>query len=348
MNEANYRDEYSDFTEPIYASIIEQAKLNYRFVSFSEAPWAERCIFWRHDIDLSPNRALQLAIIESELNTVATYFIHIQSNFYNIFESSQTEIVKRITALGHRIGLHFDAAYHSVGSETQLEERIREEARILESYFDCPVDAFSFHNPSAQHLSWRRDQYAGIVNCYSETFANDVGYCSDSNGYWRHRRLIEVVTEAKDKHLQVLTHPGFWQAESMSPRARIFRCIRGRASSTMQQYDATLRSHGRLNLTDMPLELQALLQISYQEFDYVDFLWNSNRLYALLGELVVELENVLGGEDRSGIAENMTYRADIQSARNLLAMPQSTNEGVGTALQHQCQRIAAHIVNIVK
>jgi len=348
MIEDNDSAGYSDFTETVYASLIQQAKLNYKFVRFSDVPMAERCIFWRHDIDFSPNRALRLAAIESELTSIATYFIHIQSSFYNIFEPSQTEIVRKITALGHRIGLHFDATYHSIGSETQLEERISDEAKILERYFDCPVDAFSFHNPSVQHLSWRRDQYAGIVNCYSETFANHVGYCSDSNGYWRHRRLIEVVTEAKDRHLQVLTHPEHWQAEPMSPRARIFRCVRGRASSTMQQYDATLRSHGRMNLTDMPLELQVLLQISYQRFDYVDFLWNSDRLHALLGELVAELDNILGGENRAGSAESMTYRADIQTARNLLTMPQSANEGVGTALKNQCQRIATQIIKIVE
>jgi len=77
-------------------------------------------------------------------------------------------------------------------------------------------------------------------------------------------------------------------------------------------------------------------------------LWNSDRLHALLGELVAELDNILGGENRAGSAESMTYRADIQTARNLLTMPQSANEGVGTALKNQCQRIATQIIKIVE
>jgi len=91
-----------------------------------------------------------------------------------------------------------------------------------------------------------------------------------------------------------------------------------------------------------------LVQISYQRFDYVDFLWNSNRLHALLGELAAELDTIHSGENRAGSAEIMTYRVDIQTARNLLTMPQSANEGVGTALKNQCQRIATHIIKIVE
>ena len=63
----------------------------------------------------------------------------------------------------------------------------------------------------------------------------------------------EVAAVGEHERLHVLTHPEWWQAEAMSPRRRIMRCIEGRAAPE-ENYDALLADNQRVNvgLTDPP------------------------------------------------------------------------------------------------
>jgi hypothetical protein len=92
------------------------------------------------------------------------------------------------------------------------------------------------------------DRIAGLVNAYGRTLRNDYEYVSDANGYWRHRRLIDVIADGRPARLHVLTHPGWWQLESMPPRQRIVRCVEGRAEWTLRDYDELLARAGRRNI----------------------------------------------------------------------------------------------------
>ncbi len=58
--------------------------------------------------------------------------------------------------------------------------------------------------------------------------ATSYAYVSDANGYWRFRRLLDVLVEGTDVRLHVLTHPGWWQAEPM-PTPGAGRSLRTRA-----------------------------------------------------------------------------------------------------------------------
>ena len=71
---------------------------------------------------------------------------------------------------------------------------------------------------------------------------------SDSNGFWRYRRLEDVLTEAKEERLQVLTHPEWLQDRVMTPRERVQRCIDGRAARVAERYDRYLADCGRPNI----------------------------------------------------------------------------------------------------
>ena len=159
----------------------------------------------------------------------ATYFVNPHCEFYNPFELGQAQHLKHILRLGHSIGLHFDATFHEIQDEAQLHCKVEQEGRWLEEAFGVRPVAFSFHNPVAAHLQCDADSYGGLINCYSHRFKSEINYCSDSNGYWRFRRLHDVLSEASDPCLQVLTHPGWWQVNPMPPRQRIFRSAYGRA-----------------------------------------------------------------------------------------------------------------------
>lgn len=274
-----------DFTIDKYRMLCEVAVKNYPIVTYRNIPWGKRFLLWRHDLDLSLNRGLFLARIEHEFEFKATYFLNPHSEYYNLAEASQHRIIKEIVSLGHDIGLHFDAGFFGEINEAELNNLVAREADYLSSLFKVYPVAFSFHNPVDTTLRFEADTYGGLVNCYSRRFKNKVPYCSDSNGYWRFRRLHDVLTDATDTCLQVLTHPGWWQDKPMPPRQRIFRSAFGRAASIMRTYDEALQQHVRLNLTGKIEALFVLKGPLPRSFQLCDYLWNQGEFQTLFIEL---------------------------------------------------------------
>lgn len=274
-----------DFSVTEYLRLIKLASLSYRPVTYREIPWGERFVLWRHDCDYSLNRALALAKIEAEMGLRSTFFVNPHCEFYNLLESGQLALVKELIQLGHDVGLHFDSAFYATASEDELHKQVSGEADLLEQFVGVRPAAFSFHNPSAFHLTCEADTYGGLINCYSKRFKTKVPYCSDSNGYWRFRRLFDVLSEARDPCLQVLTHPGWWQENPMPSRQRIFRCVYGRASATMRLYDQSLTEHGRENLSGKAQAIHFLKSSNPKLFDLFDYLWNTSSYQALFIEL---------------------------------------------------------------
>lgn len=242
----NYFQE--DFTEKNYAHLIKLAKKNYAFKKFDDLESTDPYVLWRHDVDFSTHRALILAEIENKNNVEATYFILLNCEFYNIFEKEIKNIIKKIISLGHSIGVHFDPTAYKISGKKDLEKFLMFERKILEQLFDTDINAFSFHNPTPKILKFDDFTLAGMTNTYATIFKKEFGYCSDSNGYWRHDRLEDALHKAEFKKLQILTHPAWWQEEVMLPKERIKRCISGRANATEVFYDALLKEHKRENI----------------------------------------------------------------------------------------------------
>ncbi len=281
----NQKSAESDFSVASYRELLVIAKQRYAFASYGAIPWGQRFLLWRHDCDYSLNRAHALAHIEAAEGVRATYFVNPHCEFYNLFEKNQYSLVLEILEMGHEIGLHFDAAFHDLFDEETLNEQVIAEAAILERLYGVKPSAFSFHNPVAAHLSCETETYGGLINCYSLRFKTEVPYCSDSNGYWRFRRLRDVLTEATDPCLQVLTHPNWWQEDEMPPRQRVFRSVFGRAAFTLRDYDSGLDLHGRLNHAGA-LEKLRFLKIAHPRlFELCDYLWNAGHLQTLFVEL---------------------------------------------------------------
>jgi hypothetical protein len=190
--------------------------------------------------------------MEHELDLRATYFVHIHSAFYNAFEKEITGLIRRISERGHDIGLHFDPDYYGLrcGDMAALEGCIQKDKLALESILEVKVSALSFHNPDVGG-SWNRleaDCLCGMVNAYAPAIQGKFAYCSDSNGYWRYRPLGDVLGDEAVERLHVLTHPGWWTPEPMPPRARVERCITGRAEKTGGGYDGFLDANNRENI----------------------------------------------------------------------------------------------------
>lgn len=241
---------YQDFTEHHYAQLVRTASAHYRFVPFTDFAAAGNICLWRHDVDFSPQRARRLAVIEADAGVSATYFLNLHSEFYNALEGRTVLAIRDILAMGHFLGLHFEAAVHGASTRAadRLDALLVRERDVLEQTFGVPVACYSLHNPGVVG-EWQSDEttHVGMVNAYCRAIAARFTYVSDSNGIWRHRRLADVLAEAPPR-LHVLTHPGWWTPTAMSPRARVSRCIDGRAKATHESYDRFLAECGRPNV----------------------------------------------------------------------------------------------------
>lgn len=239
---------FSDFTLVAYEKLLIQAKSYYPFLNYSSCLHSDHFVVWRHDLDMSIPSAYQLAKIEHQLGIKAQYFLLLHSEFYNLLEKSNTELIFKIIELGHSIQLHFDSSYYGIQNTDQLEKYLALEINFLQDLFHVNIDTFSFHNPSAFDLQCEALHYSGLINTYSTYFKREVAYCSDSNGYWRHQRLAEVLERHENKRLQVLTHPEWWQEKIYSPKEKVWKAIDDRAEQTREYYINLLKVNNRSNI----------------------------------------------------------------------------------------------------
>ena len=239
---------FSDFTRKNFRRLLGLAKETYTPRTYTNFKKDERFIILRHDLDTSVEAALKMAKIEYEEGVTATYCLHLHNKFYNLLEAQNTAQIREIQSIGHQIGLHFDVDYYQITNLELLEAWLQRESRFLEELFGQKIRVFSFHNPNKFALGCKDWMYAGLINTYAAYFQDEVGYCSDSNGYWRHRSLEEVLTTRKDKQLQVLLHPEWWVDEPMSPKERMYMYIDKRSTDSKLWYEKTLKDTGRENL----------------------------------------------------------------------------------------------------
>jgi hypothetical protein len=244
-NAARYT--FSDFTLHNYKKLLQLALENYSFKLFDE-DYFPRSILLRHDIEFSVPNALRMANIEASLGIKSTYFVQLHSEFYNALEKAMIETIYEIIRLGHRIGLHFDVHYWNIQREEELEEYIQIDKKTLEEYTGMEIKVFSFHNNNGFTMSCRRDQYAGLLNVYSDYFRENYAYNADSLGYWRYERLEDRLREAKEDALQILIHDGMWQDAVLPPRRRVFKVIDDNAERLKNYYDDFLKNAGVKNI----------------------------------------------------------------------------------------------------
>jgi hypothetical protein len=241
---------FEDFTRNNYRELILLALKRFNFITYKELNTdTSNNMLWRHDVDISMHAALKLAQIEADLGVKANYFVLPHSEFYNLFEKEITKILIEIKELGHNIGLHFDSYYYGIDSEDALETYLLKEVQLFKNIFDLEIEAFSFHNTTDFTKSCERESYAGLINVYSCNIKTNYSYCSDSNGYWKYRRLEDFLRDDSILNAQVLTHPAWWQDEVLPPYNRVKRSVYGRADRILDYYKKVLVSFGNLNIS---------------------------------------------------------------------------------------------------
>ena len=253
---------FEDFTLENYKRLINLAKSKgFDFILHKDEFIANRKdVIWRHDVEFSPDIALKMAEIESELGVRATYFWQLHCDYYNTVSPYFTEILKKIKSMGHHIGLHFDSHYYNIQTEAQLEEYITRDKEFLEGALggQIVIDTFSFHNTNSFILSCKAYKYGGLINVYSSYFKEHYNYCADSTGIWRYDRLEDVLNDDSVRHLQVLTHDGMWSEKVLSPHKRLLSCVQAEADRQKWSYVLKLPKTGNINVDDDEINPQRI------------------------------------------------------------------------------------------
>lgn len=197
------------FTYHAYSDLLELLKINgYTFCDYHNYGEAHCCVILRHDIDTSLEQAVRLAELEAEKGVKSTYFVLLRTDFYNPASQQSQKQLRRILALGHEIGLHFDeVAYGRELSREETVQNIIKECGLLSALLETEVSTVSMHRPSKATLEADL-QIPGIVNSYGRTFFHDFKYLSDSRRRWR-EPVLDIIRSGEYDRLHILTH-AFW------------------------------------------------------------------------------------------------------------------------------------------
>lgn len=219
-----------DFTHASYRSLLEHIqRCGHVICSFREVPDSGKYVILRHDIDYSVVKALELAEIEHELGVRASVFLMLGSTYYSLFSLEHLRAARRIVALGHEIGLHYDADLFDGVGQDDVAHRIVTQAKFLSDLLETPVTAVAQHNPS---VTAARIVVPGYIDAYAGQYCKDIAYLSDS------RRLFGVPDPFRffEEHdrAQLLIHPLWWNRESKS-RWEAFTAIRLAAVSRIDE-----------------------------------------------------------------------------------------------------------------
>ena len=168
-------------------------------------------LYLRHDVDISIDKALQMAELESTRQYHSTYFILLSSPFYNALEAHNLEKIRMIRSLGMGIGLHYDLSINEQSLDMHVKEIIVQLGLMINHV--GPIDAVTFHKPMlGQAPTTKLFQELFKEGVFSPTHA-DHHYISDSGHNWR-ENFVETIQENKKIHMN--THPEWYNDEAQS------------------------------------------------------------------------------------------------------------------------------------
>jgi hypothetical protein len=176
-----------DFTLHIYEELLRSLLENgYQFVPFEkynlQAVHAKTVIL-RHDVDIRPANSYKTALIEKSLGIEGTYYFRI------VKQSFIEKYIKKIAALGHEIGYHYEDLALANGD---IEKAIQLFEMHLKRFANLyPVKTICMHgSPLSRYdnrLLWQKYRYTDFGNLSEPYFDIDfsqVLYLTDTGRRW--------------------------------------------------------------------------------------------------------------------------------------------------------------------
>lgn len=223
-----------EFTFSAYGHLIDHLiGRGYHFGRFGDPAGFPEVIL-RHDLDFSISMAIPMAELEHARKVPATYFVLLTSQFYNANDHVNANLLRRLVALGHTVGLHFDRTRYGDdfnSASPGYVQAIMDEKQLLERIIGRRVDCVSMHQPAEDELK-SGVELPGLYNAYSKEYFEHYDYYSDSVMTWR-KDVLGAVCNSEPHNLQILTHP-FWYGQTDGT-------VRSRLTGYISKGDVTRR-----------------------------------------------------------------------------------------------------------
>lgn len=207
----------------------------------------------RHDVDLSIQRAHDMAVLEKECGIRSSFFILTTNCVYNPMTARHRALLGEMAQEGFEIGLHFDPTVYGDASDQKLADHARREADQLSDAAGTPVASLSIHCPSVHGLM---PLIEGFVNAYDPKVFQAERYWSDSCMSPR-KELWPVVEMAASGLVQVLIHPFHFSAHGCGYE----KLIPDHVGSMLDELDHTFRRDNHLYRKVFPRPLGQYLPL---------------------------------------------------------------------------------------
>lgn len=240
-------DSLPDFSLASYAHLVRSLRdAGYRFAPIGSMRSVEerRSVYLRHDIDLHLLHVDRMAELEANLGVRATYYVALTQP-YNVHSSENVAILRRLVALGHELGLHYDLTCYPTDPDAAL-EHLTWEVSVLERTGDTTVRSICMHQPHTGHenLFATTDRW---LNPHDPRLERDLIYVSDSCRAWRDESLLRCLRPYPPHRVMLNTHPELWLDGTISGRERYLEnVVLGNAVRQTERYiDETVRAAWR-------------------------------------------------------------------------------------------------------
>jgi len=188
------------------------------FVSYS----GRKVVYLRHDIDLHLAEVDQMAEIEMKLDVKATYYVLLTSH-YNVLSLENQRILRRISSMGHEIGLHYDMETYPEDDD-QARRHLDDEAALLSKVTGKLIRTISMHQPH-KGLPDPFRQIGEYVHPHDPRSQRNMVYISDSCRAWRDESLLTCFGEHAPQCLMLSVHPELWLDGTILDRFAYLRSV---------------------------------------------------------------------------------------------------------------------------
>jgi hypothetical protein len=231
-----------DFTLDGYRALLAELRARgYAVRGYGDADPALPHLILRHDVDMDLGAAVAMAEVEADFGAASTYFVLMRSELYNPASRENASFIGRLQALGHNVGLHFDATLYPDNPEAQT-AAIKTECAALTTLTEAPIASFSFHRP-APSLVGKESPVTGLIAAYAPRYFETFAYVSDSRGGWYYGHPLDHEKVARGVGLHLLTHPIWWVNPGNGPQAKLDRLVADHTHAYRRELAANCKSY---------------------------------------------------------------------------------------------------------
>ena len=222
-----------DFSFEAYGKLAKTVIENgYDFCCYHDYLNSKKPCILRHDVDFDLECASNFAAFEQNIGDElgvglnSTYFVLLNTDFYNVFSGASRKLLCAIMESGQNIGLHFDETQYGDDPDLlRIPYHLEKELDVLSDIVGQKIDVVSMHRPSRRFLDADM-KFPGVINSYSKTFFKEFKYVSDSRMNWR-EDVFGVVESGEYGSINILTHPIWYKEKQESHREIISTFLDG-------------------------------------------------------------------------------------------------------------------------